>query len=199
MGNSCYLPVFFNHANDLFRQAPKPGQIGISMPSDTQITILEAVHSEKPILEELMQLYLHYFSEFEEVPLNESGRYDYQYLDLYWQDDDRHPFIIRVNNNIAGFVLVNKQIFMEEADSSIGEFFIVPNFRRRYIGKKAAFHIFDKFPGCWEVRQTSQNSSAQSFWQSVIHEYTDGEFRNYPHGAKGWTGPIQTFNSRKSS
>ena len=168
------------------------------MTNGTQITITEAAYSERSILEDLMQKYLHTFAAFEELALDEAGRYEYQYLDLYWQDDNRHPFLTRVNNKIAGFILVNQQTFMEEADICIGEFFVVPNYRRRYIGKKMAFYIFDKFAGCWEIRQTSQNTAAQSFWQSVIHEYTDSEFQDYPRGAKGWTGPIQTFNSRKS-
>ena len=59
---------------------------------------------------------------------------------------------------------------------SIAEFYIIPTFRRRGIGKNVAFQIFKKYKEKWEIRQSLSNLKAQQFWSRTIGEYTKNDF-----------------------
>ena len=61
----------------------------------------------------MLQLYLHDFSEHAAIgspygDVDEAGCFAYPYLDLYWSEPGRLPFLIRTGGHIAGFVLVNQ-------------------------------------------------------------------------------------------
>lgn len=58
----------------------------------------------------------------------------------------------------------------------MGEFYILPCYRKKEFGKKFAFEIFDRFPGNWQVRQLQKASGATAFWRRVIDEYTNGNY-----------------------
>ena len=161
-----------------------------------KIKIAEASLRDKPIIKNMLQLYIHDFSEFDGYELNENGYYNYDYLDEYWTEKDRYPFIIRFNDKIAGFVLLNRYSVMIKNALTIAEFFILRKYRRQGIGKKAAFMIFDMFHSKWEVRQTKNNIAGQNFWENVIRDYTSGNFQEYEN-ADGWDGPMQIFQNIK--
>ena len=59
------------------------------------IKIRSAKKSERDIIYNLMQDYLHEFSAFSAVEQNSDGLYQYPYLDYYWGDPSRFPFLIR--------------------------------------------------------------------------------------------------------
>ena len=84
------------------------------------IQVQAARLKDKSVLERLMQLYLHDFSEYERADVNAEGLYEYEYLDSYWKDDQRHPFLIYVDGHIAGFVLVNKMVYLPENKANPG-------------------------------------------------------------------------------
>ena len=69
--------------------------------------------------------------------------------------------------------------------SDIAEFYILPCYRKKGLGKLFAFADFDRFHGPWQVRQISTAVEATSFWRTVIHEYTHGNYAedqiNDPH------------------
>ena len=71
-------------------------------------------------------------------------------------------------------------------------------FRRMGIGRKAAFQVFDRFRGAWEVLQTRENLAAQAFWRAVIGEYTDGDFEETDVDVEGWRGAVQTFDNSRA-
>ena len=160
------------------------------------VQVKEAPVEQKPIIERLMQLYLYDFSGFESGDVSQEGLYEYRYLDSYWTEIDRFPFLIFVNHKIAGFILVNSHtcIYQKGEAKSIAEFFVMRKYRRRRIGKRVAFYIFRKFPGKWEVQQTMRNKTAQLFWRSVIGEYTGGNFTETVMDSENWHGPIQSFD-----
>jgi predicted acetyltransferase len=143
-----------------------------------------------------MQLYLYDFSEFEGFDVEKDGLYVNERLDLYWTESDRHAFLISVDGQLAGFVLVNSYVCLEEnaGAKSIGEFFVMRKYRRKGVGTIAARMIFDRMPGKWEVRQISSNISGQHFWRKVISEYTGGRFTETTLDNDEWNGPAQSFD-----
>ena len=72
-------------------------------------------------------------------------------------------------------------------------------YRKKSIGRQVAHEVFDQFGPLWEIKETKENGSAQAFWENVIGEYTEGDFKNYPSGLGDWVGPIQTFKSKQKS
>lgn len=153
--------------------------------------------NERPILRNLMELYQYDFSEFDSADLSPMGIYDYPYLDHYWTEPDRSPFLVRVNNMLAGFVLVSRyNYFTGDKDSWVlSEFFIMRKYRHKGVGEFVAGQIFDRFSGDWQVSQIPENAEATAFWRKVIRRYTHGNFREYNLDNEHWRGPIQTFSS----
>lgn len=144
------------------------------------IELTRATIEEKPIIDNLSQFYLYEFSQYlPSLSLDESrGLYDgLPDLDAYWDDPNRQPFIVRVDGELAGFVLVKKG----EADEpyEMGEFFIMQKFGRQGVGTSVAQSLFDMFPGPWLIHQMWNNYKAQAFWRRVVNAYTNGHYEEY--------------------
>jgi predicted acetyltransferase len=156
--------------------------------------------SERPILRHMMELYQYDFSEFDDADLSPMGLYDYPYLDHYWVEPERTPFLVRVDGNLAGFVLVARYNYLTGLKDTwvMAEFFIMHKYRRQGIGEYVARYIFDQFPGAWQVGQIYENLSAISFWRKVINQYSQGDFQEYNLNNENWRGPIQAFISQPS-
>lgn len=143
----------------------------------------------------MLELYEYDFSEYEGTDLDSDGCFGYPYLDLYWLEPGRHPFIIRVDGRPAGFVLVNAHTYLEGSDWGISEFFILRKYRRKGVGRSAAFAVFDQFRGKWEVHELQRNGPSQDFWRKVIGEYTGGKYTEVQWNRGPSEGPIQCFDN----
>lgn len=163
-----------------------------------KIDIQPARYEEKHILKKMLEFYAYDCSEFEDADLNEFGEYGYRYLDLYWIEPERLPFILRVNKKLAGFALVNGFAYTENVDRTIAEFFVLKKYRNQGIGKQLAFYLFDKFPGKWEVRTSKRNLVAKIFWRKVIKQYAADSIKEFKEGIGDWKSPIWTFTSQKA-
>jgi predicted acetyltransferase len=163
-----------------------------------QIEITPATIHERPIFRNLMELYQYDFSEFDGADLSPAGFYDYPYLDHYWVEPERTPFLVRVDSNLAGFVLVSKYNYLTGLKDTwvMAEFFILRRYRRQGIGEYVARFIFSQFPGAWQVGQILENSPAITFWRKVISRFTRGDFQEHQLDNENWRGPVQTFTSQ---
>ena len=143
-------------------------------------TVLAQVpFDDKHILLNLLQLCQHDYSEFDGGDVNGHGLYGYKWLDHYWTESDRYPFLITVDRNIAGFALVRdrSELGGDVVPHSIAEFFVLRKYRRQGVGRDAARRIFATLPaGPWIVTQSLTNTAAQEFWRAVIGKYTGGRF-----------------------
>jgi len=61
---------------------------------------------QKSVFVQLMNLYNYDFTEFDNADINEYGYFNYSYTDHLWTEDSRHPFFIRVDGKLAGFIIV---------------------------------------------------------------------------------------------
>ncbi|MCT8137172.1 GNAT family N-acetyltransferase [Anaerobacillus sp. CMMVII] len=141
------------------------------------VKIKKAALHDKELIKNLMQFYFYDFSEFVEAHVEEDGRFgDYPYLDSYWEEKTRFPYLVEVDGKYAGFVLVRQIEENERTYFSIAEFFIMKKSRRTGVGRVVATEMFSLHPGNWEVFQIEKNVPAQYFWRKVISEYTNGNF-----------------------
>ena len=150
------------------------------------MTVLSPVpFADQHILVNLMQLCQHDYSEFDGEDVNGHGLYGYKWLDHYWTEGDRYPFLITVDGKIAGFALVRdrSELGGDSIPHSVAEFFVLRKYRRRGVGKDAARQVFAALPpGKWVVTQSLTNTPAQAFWHVVIGEFTGGRFSETQDG-----------------
>ena len=165
---------------------------------------IPATREHRSVFRNLMHLYLYDFSEYIDEDANDDGFFEDEHLDKYWVEPTRYPFLLKVGGKWAGFVLVReidpawlKKLGLEgqggEKTYSIAEFFVMRKYRRRNVGKRLAFAMFDRFRGRWWVSQEVANIPAQQFWLRIIDEYTGGNFEDFiePHEKR----PTQLFRS----
>lgn len=143
------------------------------MASPETVSLDVATRSDSAVLSNLLELYIHDLSAvFPHVELGPDGRFGYPRLPLYWSEPDRRfAFLIKCEGRVAGFVLAAR----DAADVlDIAEFFVMRRYRRSGVGRRAAFLLWDRFPGAWTVRVAEGNVGALAFWRGVVAEYTKG-------------------------
>ncbi len=166
-------------------------------PASASVSFEPASREERVLLENLAQLYAYDFSEMLEMHVGDDGRFGDLDLTPYWVDDWRHPFLLRVEGKPAGFALISERSKITGTSGvfDMTEFFVLRRFRRRGVGRAAAFAAFDRFAGRWEVRQRDDNPNATAFWRRTIDAYTGGDYEETRWDRPQWSEIVQTFSS----
>jgi len=166
------------------------------LPAGVEVRPAEA--EEEPVLANLLELYTHDFSEIVDLQLKPDGRFGYPRLALYWREEGRFPFLVRVDGNLAGFALVSKgsEISGDPGVWDMAEFFVARGWRKRGIGAAVAHEIWRRFPGPWEVRVLEGNHAARAFWASAVDAFTRGSAETYIHGTPERRWQVFSFLSR---
>jgi len=138
------------------------------------VTVDPARANERALIEGLFQFYIYDFAEMygpnDGFEMGSDGRYEpCPYLDSYWTEADRWPFIIRYGDKPAGFILLNTFSHRDAAvDRAVAEFFVMRTYRRSGVGAVAARTVFTRFPGRWELAIAAPNAGARRFWPKVV-------------------------------
>ena len=114
-----------------------------------------------------------------------------KYFDAFWEEQERFPFKILVDDVLAGFAFVRMEA---PATYWMSEFFIMRRHRGKGIGRQVAIELFDRFRGTWQVAQDEFNYPSQKFWRKVIAGYTDEQFEETWSSARP-RGPMQVFQN----
>ncbi len=77
----------------------------------------------------------------------------------------------------------------------MAELFVMRRYRRKGVGRAAAFAAFDRFEGAWEIRQRTENVAATAFWRRAIDRYTNGKYTEHALNDSTWIGLVQRFLS----
>lgn len=165
-----------------------------------KVEVTPAVPGESEVIANLMSLYLHEFSDVDANAtgdVGEDGRFKDRYLERYWSEPGRYPFLIWVDDRLAGFALVARGEIVEPGSSghTIAEFFILRAYRRKRVGEQTARALFDKFPGHWSVPEHPTNEPAQAFWRAVIGRYTNRKYEERHRRDGGNDAIVQTFDN----
>jgi predicted acetyltransferase len=157
------------------------------------ILLLSATAEEKPAVSELIQLYradLHYL---DSTRTNGQGCLGTQLNPPH--GDSNLSFLIRVDEQLVGFVSVGRQSRWRERFEgyTVADLFIKRYYRRQGIGRAAAISLFDRFSGSWEVSSCAWNVPGQIFWRGVVDRYTNGRYEETWIQTDTWRGPVQSF------
>jgi predicted acetyltransferase len=125
---------------------------------------------EAAALRRLFQLYAHDFSEQVPLELGADGRFGVTVGDEWWSSPGHHPFFLRVEGKLVGFVLARdgSRVTGDPSVKDVAEFFVVRGARRRGVGSRAAEALWSAFPGRWEVRVRRANSDGLAFWSRLL-------------------------------
>ena len=163
---------------------------------------------ERPALANMMQLYVHDFSEHwaglkdDELggnaafaELGDDGRFSDYPLDPYWRDEGHVPLLLRVGGRIAGFALLDRTSHAgREVDRNMAEFFIDGFHRRGGVGTAAARAIFSRYPGRWEAAIARRNVGALAFWRRAVGGHPQARaVEELDVTGPAWNGPVLCF------
>ena len=133
---------------------------------------------KKEVLRNLMEKYNYEFSQYDDTDVNCLGLYGYDHLDYFWLEKGRIPFFIKLDKKLAGFVLLSGHPEIKiEMDYKIAEFFVMYKYRRLGIGKTIIYNILNKYKGKWQIKYHTKNIAAVKFWNKIIKEYTNGNYK----------------------
>lgn len=152
---------------------------------------------DHPRLLALLQLYAYDFSEILSLEVAEDGRFHTPSVAANLTDPGNHAFLIRVDDKLAGFALVQPRSYLtgDAGVFDMAELFVMRRHRRRGVGEQVASWLFDRFRGPWEVREKAENQAATAFWRRIIGRYIDGQFEELLVDDERWRGPVQRFDS----
>lgn len=134
-------------------------------------------------------LYLHDLSEFDDgyYRLNDRGLWEPDHLRSWLEEATDHPLIVLESGQRVGCALVNQAPsphMQPGMGFRLSEFFVLRKHRRSGIGRRAAFALFDRFGGKWEISELTRNTAAIKFWRRVIGEYTGGHYEEVTTGTE---------------
>lgn len=148
-----------------------------------KIKLIEATPDDYPIIQNIGTYYVYDMSEYmgneEGWKIPEDGIYECMDFKKYWDDVNSFPFVVRYEDELAGFAIVDKKGSDSSIEFNMAQFFIARKFKHKGIAKQVAQQCFDKFKGVWEVMVMPGNEGAYRFWRSTIKKYMHNDFVEY--------------------
>ena len=149
----------------------------------SKIKLIPATLEDYPVIQNMGRFYVYdmseYFGSQEGWEIPENGLYECIDFKKYWEDKNSFPFLIRYENEIAGFAIVDKKGSDSTIDFNMAQFYILKKFKSKGIGQHVVCQCFDKFQGDWEVMVMPGNEGAYRFWRTIIKNYTHNNFTEY--------------------
>ncbi|HEU0053606.1 MAG TPA: GNAT family N-acetyltransferase [Longimicrobium sp.] len=160
------------------------------------VEVTSASPDEEALLANLLELYSHDMSEFLDVTIGADGRFGYPPLPLYWREEGRHPFLLKVDGAVAGFALVARgsRAFGDPNVWDMSEFFVLRGYRRRGIGAAAAREVWRRITGKWDVRVLDANP-ALAFWRATAESFAPWEWGERDIVLRGQMWRVLSFDS----
>ena len=162
---------------------------------NTSINIEVINENQINVLKNLVSLYLHDLSAFaDDLAINDSGVFEYEGIELYFNREDLTPFFIKNDNNVVGFMLLNMGRYVEDnIDFCVHEFFILKSDRKKGFGKAAVKQLFNSYKGRYKIGQLASNTPALKFWHR-IYEALAIEYSEIQEKVDGLPCVAQIFN-----
>jgi predicted acetyltransferase/RimJ/RimL family protein N-acetyltransferase len=163
-----------------------------------QVQLVPAtLDKDYPIIQNMADYYSYDLSEYMGWPQEKDGTFNIG-MDFikYWQADNTFPFIIKYEEELAGFAIVDKDVTDSSNNFNMAQFFIIRKFIGRGIGRQVAFQCFNKFIGKWEVFVMPGNEGAYQFWKKTIGVYTADKFTECTRTVNNYDRNIFEFSTK---
>lgn len=147
------------------------------------ISIVRAAASDKPVVANLVQLYLYDMTADLPFPVGRDGKFEYDYLDRFWQ----HPYLFFEGGELAGFALVidTCPVTLAAPCFFMAEFCVLKAYRGKGVGTAAFKDILRRHPGRWHIGVIDANRRANAFWSRIMAAY-DATTSSHPFDGENW-------------
>ncbi|ARB93957.1 GNAT family N-acetyltransferase [Legionella longbeachae] len=152
-----------------------------SNPAAIKPQLIPASLNDYPTIRNMARFYIYDLSrscghDSADWALPSDGLYEAFDCKKYFEEASRKAFLIKILDELAGFVLLNKVSTFSDIDWNVGEFFILARFQRQGIGQLVAHELWNTHPGRWEVSVLPENKGGLSFWRKTISVFTNGKY-----------------------
>jgi predicted acetyltransferase len=150
------------------------------------------------LIESLIEIYIYEFLEME-PPYSTRTEFvgqdcypPFANLHRYWRIEGFHPLLVRVQERLAGFALINTHSRCGgKVEFNMAEFFIAREHRGCGVATEAARLILAQYPGRWEIAVAEHNVAAKMFWPRALAAAPNlSQFVRLEGDGKHWRGPI---------
>jgi predicted acetyltransferase len=156
-------------------------EIEMTYSQELNADLIPATLADYPMIQNMARFYvydisrdcgLHYPGW--EIPAD--GLYECRDFKEYFDDPINKVFLVKVGDEVAGFVMIDKIEILPDIDFNMGQFFILAKFQRTGLASRVAHQVFNTFQGAWSVGVIPENKRALNFWRKCIREYTNGVY-----------------------
>jgi predicted acetyltransferase/RimJ/RimL family protein N-acetyltransferase len=146
-----------------------------------KVNIQKATINEYPVVQNMARFYVYDLSKecghiSAEWRIPQDGLYESYDMKKYFVEEDHKAYMIKIYDQIAGFVLLNRNVIDRDNNWNMGEFFVLGQYQKQGVGKIAAYTIWSMHPGKWEVSVIPENLLAIKYWERVISSYAGKNF-----------------------
>ncbi|MDP3269638.1 GNAT family N-acetyltransferase [Legionella rowbothamii] len=144
-----------------------------------QHKIIKATPDDYPIIQRMWPFYVYDMGRYcglnkgWECPVNPEFTPDD--LTSYFINP-REAFLIKVKDELAGFILLNKVGTQTNIDWNMGEFFILAKYQGKGIGQGVVHELWKTHLGIWEISVIPENKPALEFWRKAISTFTASNY-----------------------
>lgn len=124
------------------------------------------------LISNLYQFYAYESSDWELQDVEEDGRFYIhdEHLMRYWHEPDWSANLLRVNGEVAGFVLIERSELPGIDALELADLFILKRYRRRGIGRSLMGEVLMSGHENWLVRYYPHDEVADAFWGKVLKD-----------------------------
>lgn len=145
------------------------------------ISIIPATIADYPVIQNMARFYVYDLSRecgsiSSDWDMPKDGLYESFDFKNYFEEPSRKAYLVKVYDEIAGFVLLNQETENPTNLWNMGEFFIIAKFQGQGIASYVAAKIWEMHQGTWEVSVIPENKSAHVFWEKTISKFTGGVY-----------------------
>lgn len=144
--------------------------------------LVQATIADYPTIQNMARFYAYDMSRYcgfisNEWAFPKDGLYESHDFKKYFQEPNRKAFLVKIDDELAGFVLLNKMGTLPSTEWNMGEFFVLAKFQGKGIAKQIAHQIWEQFNGKWEVSVIPENEKALAFWRKAISDFTNAHYK----------------------
>lgn len=151
------------------------------IPSNS-ISLIQATLADYPIIQNMARFYVYDMSRYcgfisDDWACPDNGLYECFDLKKAFEESNRKAFLVKVNNELAGFVLLRIENSGSRSIWQVDEFFILAKFQSKKIGTQVAHKIWNMYPGDWELTVIPENKKGLVFWRKAVTSATKGVYK----------------------
>jgi predicted acetyltransferase len=174
--------------------------------------IIPATFADLPMIQNMARFYVYDISRecglhYPYWVIPDDGLFWAHTFENYFEGPTNKAFLVKVGEEVAGFVMLDKLEIFPEIDFNMSQFFILAKFQHTGLAYGVANEVFHTFQGTWSVGVIPENKRALNFWRKCIGEYTSGNYAEKLYAKEDlstienpdpFPNVIMTFDTRQS-